>query len=59
LNHNIFCRPGGIFDIVEAGMPWLRDREFKIQKVGARSHTGKNTVEEIQAGKYFFGASFL
>ena len=48
--HNMFCRPGGAFDMIEAKMPWLRGREFKIQQDGARSHTGTNTVEELQAG---------
>ena len=36
--------------MIEAKMPWLRGREFKIQKDGARSHTGTNIVEELQAG---------
>ena len=30
--HNMFCRPGGAFDMTEAKMPWLRGREFKIQQ---------------------------
>ena len=46
----MFCRPGNVFDMIEAKMPWLRGREFKIQQDGARSHTGTNTVEELQAG---------
>ena len=40
----------GVFDMIEAKMPWLRDREFKIQQDGARPHTGTNTVEELRAG---------
>ncbi len=36
--------------MIEAKMPWLRGREFKIQQDGARSHTGTNTVEELEAG---------
>ena len=46
----MFCRPGGVFDMIEAKMPWLRGREFKIQQDGARPHTGTNTVDELQAG---------
>ena len=48
--HNMFCRPGGAYDMIEAKMPWIQGREFKIQQDGARSHTGTNTVEELQAG---------
>ena len=36
--------------MIEAKMPWLRRREFTIQQDGARSHTGTNTVEELQDG---------
>ena len=39
-----------VFDMIEAKMPWLRGREFKIQQDGARPHTGTNTVEELQGG---------
>ena len=48
--HNMFCQPGGAFDMIGAKMPWLRGREFKIQQDGARSHTGTNSVEELQDG---------
>ena len=36
--------------MIEAKMPWLRGRKFKIQQDGARSHTETNTVEELQDG---------
>ena len=35
--------------MIEAKMPWLRGREFKIQQDGARPHIEANTVEELQA----------
>ena len=47
----MFCRSGGVFDMIEAKMPWLRGGEFKeIQQDGARPHIEANTVEELQAG---------
>jgi hypothetical protein len=46
----MFCRDGGVFDMIEVKMPRLRGREFKIQQDGARSHTGTNTVEELKVG---------
>ena len=36
--------------MIEAKMPWLQGKEFKIQQDGGRPHTGRNTVEELQAG---------
>ena len=36
--------------MIKAKMPWFRGREFKIQQDGARPHTGKDTVEELQEG---------
>ena len=45
----MFRRDGGVFDMIEAKMPWLRgSREFKIQQDGACSHTGTNTVEVVE-----------
>jgi hypothetical protein len=37
-------------ELIEAKMPWLQGKEFKIQQDGARPHTGTNTVEELRAG---------
>ena len=48
--HNMFCRRGDVFDMIEAKIPKLRGREFKVQQDGARPHTGTNTVDEFQAG---------
>ncbi|NBQ47947.1 MAG: hypothetical protein EBU33_05775 [Sphingobacteriia bacterium] len=44
-----FCRPGDVFDMIEAKVPSRRGKEFKIQQVSVCSHTETSTVEELQA----------
>ena len=36
--HNLFCLEGGVYDMIEAKMPWLAGNPYFIQQDGARPH---------------------
>ena len=45
--HNLFAEMGGIFDLIEEKLPWLKGKECYIQQDGARPHTTEGTVEDL------------
>ena len=48
--HNLFAETGGIFDLIEEKLPWLKGKkgkEYYIQQDGARPHTTEGTVEDL------------
>ena len=40
--------PGGVYDSIEAKMPWLRGKKFVIQQDGARPHTASDTISDLE-----------
>ena len=48
--HNLFCLVGGVYDMIEAKMPWLAGDPYFIQQDGARPHTANGTMEDLVAG---------
>ena len=48
--HNLFCDEGGVYDMIEAKMPWLAGSPYFIQQDGARPHTANGTIEDLIAG---------
>jgi len=46
--HNLFAEPGGVYDSIEAKMPWLRGKKFVIQQDGARPHTASDTISDLE-----------
>ena len=47
--HNLFCEDGGVYDMIEAKMPWLAGSSYFIQQDGARPHTANGTIEDLVA----------
>jgi hypothetical protein len=48
--HNLFCLLGGVYDIIEAKMPWLAGNPYFIQQDCARPHTADGTIRDLEAG---------
>ena len=47
LYHNLFAEDGGVLDMIEAKMPWLRGQRLYIQQDGARPHTADGTIDQL------------
>jgi hypothetical protein len=47
--HNLFAQEGGVYDMIEAKMPWLRGQTYFIQQDGARPHTAVGSIEDLIA----------
>ena len=45
--HVVFAETGGIFDLIEEKLPWLKGKECYIQQDSARPHTAEGTVEDL------------
>lgn len=50
--------PGGVIDCIKDKMPWMHGSKVKIQQDGARSHTGKDSTNIIEAHANGHGWSF-
>ena len=44
--HNLFCKDGGVYDMIEAKMPWLAGSSYFIQQDGARPYTANGTLSK-------------